>query len=62
MAKLKGTAYSIIKNGCARKGIEIDPFESMNKGLNAKNISGGENDNQLNAVIERFPVLMDLIL
>jgi hypothetical protein len=54
MAKLKGTEYGLVNNGCTYF-LDVSP---NNDGLFIKNIKGG-NDQQLKNVINRFPELLE---
>ena len=60
MAKIKGTKHSLIRNGYSK--INHVDLDEESKGLLVKNFWGGENDNQLQAVIGHLPILMDLLL
>ncbi len=54
MAKIKGTKYSLIKNGYSNCLI-VDRKEEK-RGLNATNVFNGENDTQLRNVLDYFLV------
>jgi hypothetical protein len=56
MAKLKGTEYGLVNNGCTYFP-DVAPF---NNGLYIKNIKSG-NDRQIENVINRFPEILDSI-
>ena len=56
MAKLKGTEYGLVNNGCTY----FPDVAPNNDGLFIKNVKGG-NDCQIKNVIKRFPELLEKI-
>jgi hypothetical protein len=60
MAGLKGSRFSIIKKGYSRYLRCVD-WEDNAIGLNLYNVENNGNAIQLNAVINRFPILKDII-
>jgi hypothetical protein len=57
MAKLKGTEYGLVNNGCTCF-VDVIPFTY---GLVVKNLKG-ENDIQMRNVLNRFPELLEIVL
>jgi hypothetical protein len=60
MANLRGTKFSIIKKGYSRYLKCVD-WEDNAIGLNLYNVENDGNMPQLNAVINQFPILKDII-
>jgi hypothetical protein len=60
MAKLKGSGYALVKNGYSGELNDVDPGEA-GKGLWIDNFYNGENDRQMENVLNRFPALVDMI-
>jgi hypothetical protein len=57
MAKLKGTKYTLVKQGYSKRMDDID-LEESDSGLYMGNLINGKNDWQIAATLERFPEIL----
>jgi hypothetical protein len=60
MAKLQGTKHAVLENSSVGRLAAVDPKEAL-RGLWVENVHDGGNDRQLNAVIEAFPEILELV-